>query len=205
MEGPAGIGKSSLLEQAVEAAEANGLAPLRARGGELERDLGWRVVRSSTRPISDELPDADRDRALSGAAGLARAVLGEARDPAGPGDVAGSALHGLYWLTSNLAERRPLVIAVDDAQWADSASLRFLLYLAQRASDLPLALIIAARPEEPSAELVALRSLALRGRRIALLPLSQDGSRRLTARSLGDSPSASSSKPPMSSRAGTRS
>jgi DNA-binding CsgD family transcriptional regulator len=50
--------------------------------------------------------------------------------------------------------------------------------------------MIAARPEEPSGELVALRSLALQGRRIALRPLSQDGSRRLTARSLGDAPSA---------------
>jgi len=41
-------------------------------------------------------------------------------------------MHGLYWLIANLAARRPLVIAVDDAHWADAPSLRWLAHLAAR-------------------------------------------------------------------------
>src|ERR687893_226073 len=38
-------------------------------------------------------------------------------------------LHGLYRLSANLARERPLALLVDDAHWADGASLRFLAYL----------------------------------------------------------------------------
>ena len=41
-------------------------------------------------------------------------------------------MHGLYWLTANLAARQPVLIVVDDAHWADAASLRWLAYLAGR-------------------------------------------------------------------------
>ena len=45
----------------------------------------------------------------------------------GPGeegvDTTYGALHGLYWLTLNLAESQPLVIAIDDLQWADAGRL----------------------------------------------------------------------------------
>ena len=32
-----------------------------------------------------------------------------------------AAVHGLFWMTANLARRGPLAIGVDDAQWADDA------------------------------------------------------------------------------------
>lgn len=54
-------------------------------------------------------------------------------------------LHGLYWLLANLAERAPLLVAIDDAQWADDPSLRFLAYLTRRVETLPVALVICAR------------------------------------------------------------
>ena len=37
-------------------------------------------------------------------------------------------LHGLYWLVVNLAAGRPVLLAVDDAHWADEASLRWLAW-----------------------------------------------------------------------------
>jgi hypothetical protein len=55
-------------------------------------------------------------------------------------------MHGLYWMTANLAERTPLLLAVDDAHWADEMSLRLVLYLARRVADLPVLLLVAARP-----------------------------------------------------------
>jgi hypothetical protein len=40
--------------------------------------------------------------------------------------------HGLYWLAASLAEPAPLLIAVDDVQWCDEATVRWLLCLARR-------------------------------------------------------------------------
>ena len=54
-------------------------------------------------------------------------------------------MHGLYWLCANLTQRGPVLITVDDAQWADEPSLRWLAYLARRLVDLPLLLVVAAR------------------------------------------------------------
>ena len=66
------------------------------------------------------------------------------------------ALHGLYHLTANLARRRPLALLVDDAHWADGASLRFLAYLGNRLSRVPVLLLVAARPlGEPGGAAVA--------------------------------------------------
>ena len=56
---------------------------------------------------------------------------------AGGGDPAFAVLHGLFWLTANLVEDRPAVLCVDDLQWADGASLRFLSFLARRLESGP--------------------------------------------------------------------
>src|SRR2546425_631610 len=58
-------------------------------------------------------------------------------------DEAFALMHGLYWLTANLADRTPLLIAVDDAHWVDGPTLRFLHYLAQRLAGLPVAVALA--------------------------------------------------------------
>jgi predicted ATPase len=42
-------------------------------------------------------------------------------------------LHGLYWLTANLVERDRLLLGLDDLQWSDLSSLRWLAYLLARA------------------------------------------------------------------------
>jgi hypothetical protein len=73
-------------------------------------------------------PKPERGELLSGAAALGGALLGFTEaggTPAGM-DATFASLHGLYWLCFNLAARRPLFIAVDDAHWADAASMRFV-------------------------------------------------------------------------------
>ena len=70
-----------------------------------------------------------------------------------------SALHGLYWLVANLAAARPLLVVVDDVQWADLASLRWLVYLARRLEGMPLGLLLAARPAEAGSGQVLLDEL----------------------------------------------
>ena len=51
-------------------------------------------------------------------------------------------LHGLYWLTADIAQRAPLLLAIDDLQWADPPSQRFLAYLARRLGDLRVLLAV---------------------------------------------------------------
>src|SRR2546421_9122 len=90
------------------------------------------------------------------------AVLDEARAGAGRrDDDVYPLLHGLFWVTSNLAERGPLLLTVDDGHWGDEPSLRFLLYLAQRVATLPVAVVVTARPGQPGAEEALLGQLAL--------------------------------------------
>ncbi len=77
-------------------------------------------------------------------------------------------VHGLYWLTVNMAARRPVLVVVDDAHWADVASLRWLAYLAARLEGLPVAVIVALRPAEPVSSQGPL--LAMRARAPAVRP-----------------------------------
>jgi DNA-binding CsgD family transcriptional regulator len=144
-EGPAGIGKSSLLAAARTA--AGDLRVLSARGGELERELPFGIVRQLLESAVVATDAEERDALLAGAAALARPVLFPA-DPEAGAEPSFSALHGLYWLTINLADTQPLLVAVDDAHWADVASLRWLIYLARRLAGVPLALVLTTRPAE---------------------------------------------------------
>ena len=66
-------------------------------------------------------------------------------ETAGDAEIART-LHALWWVAIDLSATRPLLITVDDAQWADQPSLRFLGYLARRVADLPIALVVATRP-----------------------------------------------------------
>jgi DNA-binding CsgD family transcriptional regulator len=148
VEGPPGIGKSSLLSAASRLGRERGMRVLEARGGELEREFPFGVVRQLFEPVVVGLDDAARERVVDAAAALAAPALGFALSERGGmwlSDPASATLHGLYWLTSNLSADRPLVVVVDDAQWADRASLQFLVYLARRLAGLSVALIVAIR------------------------------------------------------------
>ncbi|HXD57653.1 MAG TPA: AAA family ATPase, partial [Thermoleophilaceae bacterium] len=143
VEGPAGIGKTVLLDSAAGIAEDRGHTVLRALGSEVERDFPFGVVRELLEPA---LRRADsREQLLSGSARLC-APLFEGGDPSDLGET--GLLHGLYWLLCALAERGPLALLIDDAQWADARSLDLLAFVAPRVGELPLALIVATRPDE---------------------------------------------------------
>ena len=128
LEGPEGIGKHALLTAAVDHAQRAGYATLTARAGERESDLPWGVVRGLFEPELATVARAERRKLLSDAAGLAKIALRPGPPDAGPrrADALGAALHGLYWLTANMAARRPVLLAIDDAHWADKPSLRWL-------------------------------------------------------------------------------
>ncbi len=58
-------------------------------------------------------------------------------------------LHGLYWLTANVADRGRLLLAVDDLHWCDLLSLRWLAYLLPRIDGLDVWVVVGLRPGEP--------------------------------------------------------
>ena len=132
---------------------------LRARGSEMERDFGYGLVRQLFGPLVHSLDQGDRARLFAGPAGLATAIFGLGGGALEVG-AAESSLYGLFWMLAGLVERGPLVLAVDDAHWSDSASLRFFRYLGQRLDGLPVLLALAARPNEPGVQAELLRGLA---------------------------------------------
>src|ERR671917_46291 len=97
IEGPAGIGKSRLLEEARTRAVPLGFRVLSARGGELERDFAFGVVRQLLEPCLVRADAVERERLMAGAAALSHVVFGRAAEDAGV-DATHTALHGLYWL-----------------------------------------------------------------------------------------------------------
>jgi DNA-binding CsgD family transcriptional regulator len=151
VDGPAGIGKTELLRAARDHALESGMTVLAGRGRELEHEFAFGVARQLLEPELLKAPASRRATLLEGAAALTEPLLGAGVTPgpaAGP-DVGFGLVHGLYWLTVNLSDERPVVVIVDDAHWADPQTLRFLAYLGVRCAELPVLLVVGVRGGEP--------------------------------------------------------
>ena len=162
IDGPAGVGKTALLDAANEGAGDADLLVLRARGAELERAFGLGIVRQ----LFDEVLRSGRfdpETLFTGAARLAAPLLARRAEGGSGGtspDDPFAARHALYWLLANLAAQRPLAVLVDDAHWADGMSLNVLAHIANRLDGIPVALLVASRSEEYAAS----RSTSCAGR-----------------------------------------
>ena len=170
--GPAGIGKTAVLGTLEQDARQAGMEVLHAAGSELEREFPFGVVLQLVERRIAQMARPERADLLAGAAELARPLLdhghpGEGNDGLWP------LLHGLYWVISNLSERAPVLVVVDDVQWVDAPSAAFLEYLAQRAEDLPVVIALGLRTDEPSPDAVARLTGELARRRDDLRPLSR--------------------------------
>ena len=188
LEGSAGIGKTALLTAAEEQARRAGMATLTARAGELESGLPWGVVRNLFEPALAAASKAERRQLLSDAAGLALIALRPDAEQTAPrgAQALGAALHGLYWLTANIAARRPVLLAVDDAHWADGPSLRWLAYLAARVEDLPVLVAVAVRPEEPGTPSGPISAITQAGRVLRPSALSREAVGTMVRTALGE-------------------
>ena len=170
VEGEAGIGKTRLLAEALGDARARGLEVVSGRAQELERTRPFGVL-ANTLACSGSSPDARR-RAV---AALLATHLGDG------GPVTVSSDPGLQFqavdafgdLVESLALHHPLVVAVDDLQWADPSSLLTLGTLGGRLRHVPVVLIgclrLLPRPPELSRTLEALEVGG--ARRLPLGPL----------------------------------
>lgn len=187
VEGPAGIGKTTLLRAGCARTQEAGWRILTARGRALERDFPYGVVRQLVEPVRAAARPGEWARLLDGAAGLSARVFDWAEVASVEDDVPYSTVHGLYWLIANLAAQHRLVIAVDDVHWADPPSLRWLVHCAGRLEGLPVLLLLAARSgpaTDSSAVLEELRA-GEASQLLRLAPLSADVAAELVREQLG--------------------
>lgn len=159
VEGAPGIGKSLLLAAAREAALEVGMGVISARASELERDFAFGVVRQLFEPLLVATSEQKRDVLLQGPAVHSQEVFSPSMSSVEPvGDFA--VLHGLYWLTANACQEQPHLLLVDDLQWCDVPSLRYLTYLLPRIGDFRILIVAALRSRERSADERLVRQIA---------------------------------------------
>jgi AAA ATPase domain len=138
IEAAPGLGKTRLLRTLQD---RPGVRVLRARGSELESKFAFGVVHQLLDAVVLGSPHV-----FEGAARLAQPIFTEAPRP--EADELLPLLHGLAWLVTGLAADTPLVLLVDDAQWADEPSRRFLAFLAKRIDGVPILLAVGTRPTD---------------------------------------------------------
>jgi DNA-binding CsgD family transcriptional regulator len=151
IEGTAGIGKSRLLAEARAIAGSAGMRVLAARGGEFEGEFAYGIVRQLFEPLLASVAADVRAELLSGPAALIDPLFGASQSAGfqdAPAEGSFAILHGLYWLAANVALQRPTLLAIDDLHWADTPSLRWLLYLTRRLEGVPLLVAAGMRPPE---------------------------------------------------------
>src|SRR3954466_11887730 len=151
LRGEAGIGKTALLEYLIASApDAN---VVRAVGVQSDMELAFAGLHQLCGPLLDRLDTlpAPQRQAMETVFGLA---TGEAPDRFRVG-------LGALSLFSDVAEQRPLLCVVDDAQWLDHASALTLAFVARRLLAEPVAIVFAAR--EPGEELLHVSELQVNG------------------------------------------
>src|SRR5690242_20730740 len=104
IEGSAGIGKTALLDRALHDAAGAGFTVFRAVASELERTYPFGVVQQLFAGLSDD----ERAAVMEGTSDAAAAVMRTGAPRSAPGvDQLPAAVHGLFWMTANLARRGP--------------------------------------------------------------------------------------------------
>ncbi len=149
LRGEAGVGKTALLDDL--AAHASESRVVRAAGVESEMELAFAALHQLCMPFLDRLdrlPDPQRD-ALGTAFGLRN------------GGAPDRFLVGLAVLTllSEVAEERPLLCLLDDAQWLDQASAQVLGFVARRLAAEGVVIIFAVREPSATVDLAGLPEL----------------------------------------------
>jgi DNA-binding CsgD family transcriptional regulator len=153
LRGDPGVGKTALLDYLVES--ASDVHVVRAVGVESEMELAYASLHQLCAPLLAHLPKlpAPQREALE-------IVFGLNGGPAPDRFLVGLAVLSLL---TDVAEERPLLCVIDDAQWLDHASALVLAFVARRLFAEPVGLVFAAR--ETVEDLQGLPELEVRGLR----------------------------------------
>ena len=198
IEGAAGLGKTALLDAARKEARVLGMPTLAARGAELEASFAFGAARQLFEPALAGLEPDRRAAVLGASAALAAPLFAAERTaPSDPDAFAAQVVEGLAWLTRRLEAERTarspgIAVILDDAQWIDAATLRFVARLAIDIEAVPVAVVAGVRSGEAGpAHDVLVHIGGLRGaRRLALAELGEQAAGDLLARELGAPPDA---------------
>lgn len=186
IEGPAGIGKTTLLAALLDDAAESGFAAFRARASDLESNVPYGCMQRLLEPAVSGASARERDPFEDAAAHASLLFTRGDRALARPAADGGfGTLHGLYWLLNNLSRERPMVLCIDDLQWADPETVRFLGYLAPRLDGLPLAVVASVRPQSNVTADMARLLAAPEGITLRPGPLSVEATAVLCERELG--------------------
>jgi DNA-binding CsgD family transcriptional regulator len=143
IEGEAGVGKTTLVHAAVEAARAHGLRILRARPTQAEANLSFTAIgdllEGALEEVLEALPTPQR-RALA-AALLLEGGLTQETAASDQRAVALAFLGGLRALSRS----GPLLVVVDDIQWLDPPSATTLGFAGRRAGNEDVGFLLARR------------------------------------------------------------
>lgn len=192
--GEAGIGKSRLVAQA--AADAEGALVLVGRCWESTACEPYAPIAEALRAGLDAVPAHALDLPAVWRGELARVLpelagrfaLGEPTPLDGIRE-RDRLFEGLRATLVALSAARPVLLVLDDAQWADETTLSFTHYVARQIASLPVLIVVTYRDEDLGAERrTLLRDLERSGVRIALGPLDASTTADLVASLAGVDP-----------------
>lgn len=176
IEGEPGLGKTAFLNAACHLAREAGHDVLYARGGALEAESPFGIVRQLFQPVEATLSPNEREMCEN-----VTASLSDVRRPI-PFEV----IHDLYLNLAHFASSRPIVIAVDDLQWSDYESLVWVQYVARRLESGRVSFIGSSTCRVAGTALAAVDNIIAEPstRVLSLRPLSVDSVTQLVGRQL---------------------
>jgi DNA-binding CsgD family transcriptional regulator len=182
VEGEPGIGKSSLVAEALAAGSGPGWDIGWGIAGKLTERLPLRVMLDCLQ-VRPGLPDPRRAHAADLLRSLRQGLFAD-------GDASVTSIEVLVGLVDELCAAAPTVIVLDDLQWADDASLIVWHQLAASVGQLRLLLIGTCRPTPRRPEVQELRAAVIRqgGLMVPLGPLTETDVTALVTAMLGAPP-----------------
>ncbi|MFC7466524.1 AAA family ATPase [Actinomadura keratinilytica] len=157
------MGRSALLQRlSCLADDRDDVRVLRAHAAPMEQDFAFGVVRQLFETLLGDSPEDARDRWMDAHASFARHVLADDAAPPGADQAIAATeavLHGLLSLLANVSADSRLLILVDDLQWSDVPSLRWLTYLAKRLHGLRAVVVCALRDGDPRSHHTLVREI----------------------------------------------
>ncbi len=176
IEGEPGLGKTAFLNAACHVAREAGHDVLYARGGAVEAESPFGIVRQLFQPVEATLSPSEREMCANVTASLA-----DVRRPI-PFEV----IHDLYLNLAHFASSRPIVIAIDDLHWSDYESLVWVQYVARRLESGRISFIGTSTCRVAGTALAAVDNIIAEPstRVFSLRPLSVDSVTKLVGRQL---------------------
>ena len=162
IEGPAGIGKTTLISQFQTLAADQGLKVYRVSAHDLESEFAFGIVRQMTQQLFEDSPiqlhfppgqhtatSQDKNLPISNQPPVFESGhTATSQDKNLPIRITQDVIYDLYQFAAEHFRTYRSVLLLDDIHWADEASLRFLSFLVRRLANIPLVLAMSARGKE---------------------------------------------------------